>query len=188
MIDLTVKVQRLLGFDRDSNNANSMMKKEACSTSLHLAICIDNELDLFNHQDSIMLYIDGVDRCDNKNQMILSRSLLIKIFLEVDVDIDRQLKVIIIDFLDRSKIVTIIVTPLVLAVICDFSKVVSVLLDARAKWKADAHEDLQDKDLRNVIVLCSLERLLKKISQHERIIQRAIDVDDHQIMKNALEK
>lgn len=183
---LAVEVQRLLEFDLDPDDAGSLVEEEACPTPLHLAICVNNTFGL--SVSGTELYIRCGDTYDNKDQVILERSLLvIKILLDAGADIDRQLQVTINDIPDHCEDMTVIVTPLVLAVICGFSEAVSVLLNAGAKWEAIKDEDLQDEDLQDVIILCSLERLVERIPRHESTIQRAIDIAGHQAWKDAFE-
>lgn len=183
---LVVEVQRLLKVDLDPDDAGSLNEAAACPTPLHLAICINNQDGVYNDQDSTVLYVEFPHTYDHnyEDQVILERSLLvIKTLLEAGADIDRQLEVKLQDYEEM----TIIVTPLVLAVICGFPEAVSVLLNAGAKWGAGARENLQNEDLQNVLVLCSFERLLEKRPQHESTIQRAIEIGGHQTLKDAIE-
>ena len=180
---LMVEVQRLLELDLDPDDVGSLGEAESCPTPLHLAICGNHELGYCQDPVSANLCINITNPYVDKDQVILERSLLvIKILLESGADIDRQLKLFTDDICDNSGDMTVIVTPLVLAVICDFPEAASVLLNAGAKWEVVANENVQD-----VVALCSLERLLLTIPRYESTIQDVIDVGGHQTLKDALE-
>ena len=121
--------------------------------------------------------------------MFLERSiLLIKVLLEAGADIDRQLKVDLMITDGPFEDIMIVVTPLILAVICGFTKAVSVPIDAGARWEAIGNGNFQDEDIQSSIALCSLEKLLKRIPQFEYNVRRIIEVGGLPILTGALDK
>ena len=190
MMGLTAEVQRFLEFGLDPDDVGSLAEKESCPTPLHLAVCVKFSRCWFSRQGTVQFMIDcQEDTYSMMDRVTFERSLqVVKVLLESGANIERQLEVTIADDCDHFKKMTIVVTPLVLAVVCGFFQAANVLLDAGAKWDVGTNEDLSDQDVRDETALCSLERILRIMPQREKTFQRAIDLGGHRTLKDALEK
>ena len=177
-------MQRLLELDFDPNHIGSPAEEELGLTPLHLAICINNRFGISNPEGNAKIQVDCSDTDQDTDQVILEQSLLvIEILLKSGANINQQLKVHIVDIIDNCENATLIVTPLVLAVICGSPKVARALLDAGAKFEAVVCRKMQ-----GAVLVSSLEELLDVIPRHKSTIQNIIDLGGHQILKERLEK
>ena len=168
---LDSRVEELLreGVDPDTN----WMLEKSCITPLHLAICggITGEV-WIGEENFLVMHTQEDFHVGKIEERQVSTLQMTGILVEYGADVDRQLPLRLL--VDHGKATDLIVTPLMLALLCDNLTVASRLLRAGAVWDATPHFDLE-----SIIEVCSIRQLLGHYPDCEDIVQQAIGSSGH---------